>query len=231
MAKHKFWCKLKKTINATPATDNRVSRFKKKHSPTHTNPDHQSSFISFIHLLWFIVSSLFNLHAWQFFAQPLSKSRLVYLLVSHPPLHTQYISLSNHCHNLLESVTSAYVCPYTRVCGSLIMLFLPNFKMYFDVLKYSQFFCLVDDIFAKCLEWSTQCQLFYTCSCYSVVSRLMMCTSILLFSWLLLLLSYCYFAPVELPSIVITMSVCLSRRTLESHVAELHQFFACCVRP
>jgi len=38
-----------------------VSRYQKKHSLTHTYPDHQSSFISFIHLLQSIVSSLFNL--------------------------------------------------------------------------------------------------------------------------------------------------------------------------
>jgi len=31
------------------------------------------------------------------FAQPLSKFSLVYLLVWHPPLHTPYISSSNHC--------------------------------------------------------------------------------------------------------------------------------------
>ena len=28
----------------------RVSRYQKKHSPTHTYPDHQSSFITFLHL-------------------------------------------------------------------------------------------------------------------------------------------------------------------------------------
>ena len=32
-----------------------------------TYPNHQSSFISFLHLLWVIASSLFNLRAWQFF--------------------------------------------------------------------------------------------------------------------------------------------------------------------
>ena len=36
----------------------RVSRYQKKHSPTHTYPDHQPSFISFFHLLRSIASSL-----------------------------------------------------------------------------------------------------------------------------------------------------------------------------
>jgi len=33
----------------------RVGRFQKKHSPTHTHPDHQKSFINFLHLLCSIV--------------------------------------------------------------------------------------------------------------------------------------------------------------------------------
>jgi len=41
----------------------RVSRYQKKHSPTH-HPDHLI-FISFFHLLWSIASSLFKLRAWQ----------------------------------------------------------------------------------------------------------------------------------------------------------------------
>jgi len=40
----------------------RVSWYQKKHSPTHTYSDHQPSFISFLHLLRSIASSLFNLH-------------------------------------------------------------------------------------------------------------------------------------------------------------------------
>jgi len=45
----------------------RVSRYQKKHSPTHSYPDHQPSFICFLHLLGSVASSLFNLHAWQSF--------------------------------------------------------------------------------------------------------------------------------------------------------------------
>jgi len=42
-----------------------VSRYQKKHSPTHLS--WSSTFISFFHLLRSIASSLFNLHAWQSF--------------------------------------------------------------------------------------------------------------------------------------------------------------------
>jgi len=76
----------------------RVSRYQKKHSPTHTYHGHQSSLICFIHLLRSMASSLFNLRAWQsFFPQSLSKFSLVYLLAWHPPFDTPYISSSNHC--------------------------------------------------------------------------------------------------------------------------------------
>ena len=40
----------------------------KKHSPTHTHPDHQTSFNNFLNLFWSTESSLFNLHASQSFS-------------------------------------------------------------------------------------------------------------------------------------------------------------------
>jgi len=40
-----------------------VHQYQKKHSPTHTYPDHQSSFICFLHLLRSMASSVFSLHA------------------------------------------------------------------------------------------------------------------------------------------------------------------------
>jgi len=84
----------------------RVSQYQKKHSPTH-HPDHHPIFTSFFHLLRSIASSLFKPRVWQFFAQPLSTSSLVYVLVwSHPP-HTPYISSPNQC--LFRST-----CPYHR---------------------------------------------------------------------------------------------------------------------
>ena len=42
----------------------RVSRYQKKHSPTH-HPDRHPIFISIFHLLRSVESSLFNLRAWQ----------------------------------------------------------------------------------------------------------------------------------------------------------------------
>jgi len=44
----------------------RVSRYQKKHSPTH-HLDHHPVFISFFHLPRSIASSLFKLRAWQYF--------------------------------------------------------------------------------------------------------------------------------------------------------------------
>ena len=41
----------------------RTTRYQKKHSPTHTHPDHRTSIINFLHLLRSIASSLFSLHA------------------------------------------------------------------------------------------------------------------------------------------------------------------------
>jgi len=44
-----------------------VSRYQKKHSPTHTYHGPQSSLICFLHLLRSTASSLLNLRAWQSF--------------------------------------------------------------------------------------------------------------------------------------------------------------------
>ena len=41
----------------------RVGRYQKKHSPTHTHPDHRTSFIIFLHLQRSMASSLFSLRA------------------------------------------------------------------------------------------------------------------------------------------------------------------------
>jgi len=66
----------------------RVSQYQKKHSLTY--PDRQWSFICFLHLLYSMASSLFNLHAWQCFWHILCPS-LVCLLVWYLPLHTPYV--------------------------------------------------------------------------------------------------------------------------------------------
>ena len=43
----------------------RVGQYQKKHSPTHTHPDHRTSFIIFLYLQRSMASSLFSLRAWQ----------------------------------------------------------------------------------------------------------------------------------------------------------------------
>ena len=43
----------------------RVGGYQKKHSPTHTHPNHRTSFIIFLHLQRSTASSLFGLRAWQ----------------------------------------------------------------------------------------------------------------------------------------------------------------------
>ena len=76
-----------------------VGRYQNKHSPTHTHPVHQTSFINFLHLLRSIASSLliyvldglfstifFPQHIQVLFGLPLC------LLVWNPLLHTPYIS-------------------------------------------------------------------------------------------------------------------------------------------
>jgi len=40
-----------------------VGQYGKKHSPTHTHPDHRTSFIIFLHLQRSMASSLFSLQA------------------------------------------------------------------------------------------------------------------------------------------------------------------------
>ena len=66
----------------------RVGRYQKKHSPTHTHPDHRTSFIIFLHLQRSMASTLFILRADSLLVQPLSRSSLVFLLVLDPQLHT-----------------------------------------------------------------------------------------------------------------------------------------------
>ena len=73
----------------------RVGQYQKKHSPTHTHPDHQTSFIIFLHFQRSMVSSLFSLRAWQS-SQTASLQVLFGLpLGLDPQLHTPCISSPN----------------------------------------------------------------------------------------------------------------------------------------
>jgi len=74
----------------------------KKHSPTHTYRGHQSSLICFLHLLWSIASSLFNLHAWQSFFT-ISRVFFGLPLAGHPPLHTPSTSSNKCLHHFVHA--------------------------------------------------------------------------------------------------------------------------------
>ena len=76
----------------------RVGQYQKKHSPTHTHPDHRTSFIIFLHLQRSMAPSLFSLRVESPLGQPLSRSSLVFLLALDPQLHTPCISSPNHHH-------------------------------------------------------------------------------------------------------------------------------------
>jgi len=74
----------------------RMSWYQKKHSPTHTYHGHQSSLVCFLHPLWSMASSLFNLRTWQSFCT-ISLQVFFGLPLGLSPLHTPYISSPNHC--------------------------------------------------------------------------------------------------------------------------------------
>ena len=72
-----FWCVSKcimhvysshthtQPFNGLLSETTRVGQYQKKHSPTHTHPDHRTSFIIFLQLQRSTASSLFSLRAWQ----------------------------------------------------------------------------------------------------------------------------------------------------------------------
>jgi len=92
-----------------------VGQYQKKHSPTHTHPDHQTSFINFLHLLRSIASSVFSLRAWQSF---LTTSLQVFLLVLDPLLHTTCISSSSH--HLFAARAHTIACCYIYSLSQLL---------------------------------------------------------------------------------------------------------------
>jgi len=86
-----------------------VRQYQKKHSTTHTYRDHQSSFISVLHLLWSIASSPFNLHAWQSFST--TSLQVVFgLPIGLAP------STSYSIHFFTQSLSSLHdTCPYRLI--------------------------------------------------------------------------------------------------------------------
>ena len=85
-------------FNGLLSETTRVGRYQKKYSPTHTHPDHRTSFITFLHLQWSMASSLFSLRAWQS-----SRTTSVQVLFGlplgfGPSTSTPCISSPNHRH-------------------------------------------------------------------------------------------------------------------------------------
>ena len=112
-------------FNGPLSTTTRVGRYRKKHSPTHTHPDHQTSFINFPHLLWSRTSSLFNLHAWHSFS-----TTSLQFLFGLPLGPGPSISYSIHFFN--QSSSSFHnTCPY---CRSLFCYSINVMKYFFSAL-------------------------------------------------------------------------------------------------
>ena len=110
----------------------RVSRYQKKHLPTHTYHGHQSSFICFLHLLRSVASSLFNLHTWQsfrtvslqvFFGLPLGLAPSTYSI----HFFTQSLSSFHStcpCHCNLFCCSTEMISSNPRLLVSLVTLYL-----------------------------------------------------------------------------------------------------------
>ena len=93
-------------FNSPLSWTTRVGRYQKKHSPTHTHPDHQTSFINFLHRLRSIASSLFDLRAWQAFSTT-SLQVLFGLPLGQEPCTSYSI------HFFIQSLSSFHnTCPY-----------------------------------------------------------------------------------------------------------------------
>ena len=97
----------------------RVSRYQKKHSPTHTYHGHQSSLICFLHLLRSMLSSLFNLCAWQCFCKITLQVFFGLPLSLHPPLHTpiayNYINIFFKCKDLIPQRDKLQLLPHLNL--------------------------------------------------------------------------------------------------------------------
>jgi len=101
----------------------RVGRYQKKHSPTHTHPDHRTSFINFLHLLWSIASSVFSLRAWQSFLTT-SLQILFGLSLGLGPFSSYFMHFFTQSSSAFRST-----CPYHRslfCCNTNAMSSTPN---------------------------------------------------------------------------------------------------------
>ena len=94
-----------------------VGQYQKKHSPTHTHPYHQTSFINFLHLLRSIASSGLSLRAWTFLWDNLSPGTLwssswswTLYFILHAFVHPIIIFFSQHM--LLQTHTHTHTHPF-----------------------------------------------------------------------------------------------------------------------
>ena len=96
-----------------------VSRYQKKHSPTHTYRGHQSSLTRCLHLLRSMASSLFNPRAWPSF------STICLQVLYGLPLGLVALLTSYSTHFFTQSLSSfRNTCPYLRnlfCCSTKIM--------------------------------------------------------------------------------------------------------------
>ena len=94
-----------------------VSWYQKKHSPTHTCPDHQTSFTNIFHLLWPITSFLFNLRAGQ--SRSTTSLQVLFGLLLGLGLSASYF-----IHFFTQLSSFCNTCPYHRsvfCCSTEIM--------------------------------------------------------------------------------------------------------------
>ena len=101
----------------------RVGRYQQKPSPTHTHPDHRTSFINFLHLQRSMASSLFSLRAWQS-----SRTTSVQVLFGLPLGLGPSTSYSMHFFTQSSSSFRS-TCPYQRslfCCNTYAMSSIPS---------------------------------------------------------------------------------------------------------
>ena len=94
----------------------RVGRYQKKHSPTHTHPDHRTSFIIFLHLQRSMASSVhftcLTVLSYNLSPGPLWSSFWLWTLnfILHAFLHPTIIILSQHMPIPTQPVLLQYQC-------------------------------------------------------------------------------------------------------------------------
>ena len=107
--------------------DNPGRQYQKKHSPTHTQPDHRTSFIIFLHLQRSMASSLFILHAWQS-----SRTTSLQVLFGLPLGLGPWTSYSIHFFTQSSSFFYRCTCPYQRSlfrCSTNVMSSIRNLSL------------------------------------------------------------------------------------------------------